>query len=324
MGPGMKSSLRVIIVNWNGGSQLARCLGSFSAIAGDDIALESVVVVDNGSIDDSIDRAATFVDQLPLRIVRNLRNSGFAAACNQGAKGSVAEFLLFLNPDTELRPGCLEKPAQFLADAANGHIGTVGITLLDGLGRKTRTCSGRPSLVSLIGNSVGFDRVLPGLFPPPFLPQHLHEGNRQVDQVMGAFFFVRRALFERLDGFDERFFMYFEDADFAMRAKELGSATAFLSTPYAIHSGHGSSDRVKAGRLFYFGRSRILFGLKHFGLAGGLAVSAATLLLEPVVRAGKALLTGQMADVRDVACGSVKLWGNFPTVLSRRATCDNA
>jgi len=320
----MGASVCAIIVNWNGGGQLARCLASFSAVAGDDVALESVVVVDNGSEDDSIDRAAAFSDRLPLRILRNSDNLGFAAACNQGARESAAEFLLFLNPDTELRPGCLERPAQFLAEAANRHIGTVGIKLLDGHGQKTRTCSRHPSLASLIGNSVGFDRVFPWLFPPHFLPEHAHEGIRQVDQVMGAFFFVRRALFERLGGFDERFFMYFEDADFAMRAKKEGSAAAFLPTAYAIHSGHGSSDRVRAGRLFYFSRSRILFSVKHFGLAGGLAVSAATLLLEPLARAGKALLTGRIADLRDVALGSAMLWGNFPTLLSRHRECHNA
>jgi N-acetylglucosaminyl-diphospho-decaprenol L-rhamnosyltransferase len=314
----MGTTVQVIIVNWNGGDHLVRCLDSFGAVASDRVAVESVTVVDNASADGSIDRAEAFTDRLPLRIIRNPDNRGFAAACNQAASGSSADFLLFLNPDTELRPGCLKAPAQFLVDPANAGFGIVGIKLVDALGRNARTCSRHPSLASLIGGSLGLDHVLPSMFPPHFLPEHAHEGIRQVDQVMGAFFFVRRALFERLGGFDERFFLYFEDADFALRARNRGFSSGFLSTVSAVHTGHGSSGKVKARRLFYFGRSRIRFGAKHFGLAGGLAVSTATLILEPVLRAGRAVVGGQFAELRDVARGSVLLWANLPGILHHR------
>lgn len=323
----MGAGVCAIIVNWNGGSQLARCLGSFEEVKDDDVALGGIIVVDNASTDDSIEQAEAFARRLPLRIIRNQENRGFAAACNQGARmaaASGAEFLLFLNPDTELRRGCLETSARFLDDDANGRIGIVGVQLLDRHGRKTRTCSRRPSVTSLIGQSVGLDRALPAVFPPHFLPQQAHEGIRRVDQVMGAFFFVRRALFERLGGFDERFFLYFEDADFAIRAEELGSETAFLSTACAVHHGHGSSGQVKARRLFYFGRSRILFSFKHFGLGGGLAVSAATLLVEPLVRAARGLTTGRPAEMRDVACGFAMLWGHVPVLLSHSRVSHHA
>jgi len=320
----MGTSIRVIIVNWNGGDHLVRCLESFDAVAHDRVTLESVTVVDNASADGSIDRAAALCHRLPLRIIRNCDNCGFSAACNQATNGSSAEYLLFLNPDTELRPGCLEAPAQFLSDPANAGFGIVGIKLIDGLGRNTRTCSRHPSLASLIGGSVGLDHVLPSVFPPHFLPDRAHEATRRVDQVMGAFFFVRRALFEQLGGFDERFFLYFEDADFALRADKRGVSCGFLSSVCAIHTGHGSSGKIKARRLFYFGRSRIQFAAKHFGLAGGLTVCAVTLILEPLLRAARAVVAGRIAEIRDVAHGYVLLWANLPGILQQGSADENA
>jgi len=319
----MGTSIRVIIVNWNGGDHLVRCLQSFDAVAHDRVSLESVTVVDNASTDGSIDRAEAFCDRLPLRIIRNGYNRGFAGACNQAANGSSTEYLLFLNPDTELRQGCLEAPAQFLNDPANAVFGIVGIKLIDGLGRNTRTCSQHPSLASLIGGSVGLDHVLPSMFPPHFLPEQAHEATGRVDQVMGAFFFVRHALFKQLGGFDERFFLYFEDADFALRADKCGGACGFLSSVCAVHTGHGSSGKIKARRLFYFGRSRIQFASKHFGLAGGLAVCAATLIVEPLLRAGRAVLGGRITEIGDVAHGSALLWANLPEILQHGGADEN-
>jgi N-acetylglucosaminyl-diphospho-decaprenol L-rhamnosyltransferase len=322
--PLMGTSIGVIIVNWNGGDHLVRCLASFDAVARDRVTLESVTVVDNASVDGSIDRAEASCDRLPLRIIRNCYNRGFAAACNQAANGSSAECLLFLNPDTELRPGCLEAPAQFLSDPANADFGIVGIKLIDSLGHNTRTCSRHPSLASLIGGSVGLDHVLPLVFPPHFLPEQAHERTRRVDQVMGAFFFVRHSLFKQLGGFDERFFLYFEDADFALRADKCGLSCGFLSSVCAVHAGHGSSGKIKARRLFYFGRSRIQFAAKHFGLAGGLAVCATTLILEPLLRAGRAVVAGRIAEIRDVAHGWALLWANVPGILQQPRADENA
>jgi N-acetylglucosaminyl-diphospho-decaprenol L-rhamnosyltransferase len=320
----MGTSIRVIIVNWNGGDHLVRCLESFDAVAHDRVTLESVTVVDNASLDGSIDRAEAFCDRLPLRIVRNGDNRGFSAACNQATSGSLADYLLFLNPDTELRQGCLEAPTQFLSDPANAGFGIVGIKLIDGLGRNTRTCSRHPSLASLIGGSVGLDHVLPSVFPPHFLPEQAHDATGRVDQIMGAFFFVRHALFKQLGGFDERFFLYFEDADFALRADKRGVSCGFLSSVCAIHTGHGSSGKIKARRLFYFGRSRIQFAAKHFGLPGGIAVCAATLILEPLLRAGRAVAGGRIAEIRDVAHGCGLLWANLPGILQHGSADENA
>src|SRR5204862_212233 len=82
-----------------------------------------------------------------------------------------------------------------------------------------------------------------------------------------------------LGGFDERFFVYYEDMDFAVRARKLGWSSVFLSTAQAFHRGQGTTDAATARRMFYFARSRILYCRKHFGEFGALAVIFSTLLL---------------------------------------------
>ena len=92
-------SLDIVIVNWNAGDQLQRCLATIPANP-DGYALSRVVVVDNASTDQSL--AGLNMPGLPLKVIRNAENRGFGAACNQGAVDSHADYLLFLNPDTLL------------------------------------------------------------------------------------------------------------------------------------------------------------------------------------------------------------------------------
>src|SRR5678815_5571880 len=107
MGP---ATVHVVIVNWNSGAQLRECLQSFAAVADDDVAAR-VTVIDNASTDGSSEGPEA---SMPLAVVRNADNRGFGAACNQGAAGSEADFLLFLNPDTRLMPGSFAEPVRYL------------------------------------------------------------------------------------------------------------------------------------------------------------------------------------------------------------------
>jgi N-acetylglucosaminyl-diphospho-decaprenol L-rhamnosyltransferase len=306
-------SVHVVIVNWNAGHLLNDCLQSFSAIAADTVRLEGITVVDNASSDGSANAAAALADRLPVRVIRNTRNMGFAAACNQGAAGTPAEFLLFLNPDTVLKPGCLSGPARFLADPANRAVGIVGVQLIDSTGTLTRSCARSSSAWAMSGQSVGLDRLLPSLCRPHFLTEWPHDETREVDQVSGAFLFMRRSTFEALGGFDTRFFVYFEDLDLALRARALGLTSVYLATAQVLHRGGGTTKAVKAQRQFYLSRSRILFAFKHFRLGSAMAVAAATLVVEPISRLCVALISHGRA--RDVLRGSAMLWADLPNII---------
>jgi GT2 family glycosyltransferase len=315
-------SVHVIIVNWNAGAHLFECLKSFATVVDDAVSLTRTTLVDNASTDGSLDIAASTPWPFPLEIIQNKENRGFAAACNQGASGSDADYLLFLNPDTMLRRHCLEVPARFLADPANNTVGIVGIQLLDAENKVARNCARRPTLTSILGQSIGLDRLAPFLFAPHFMQEWAHGQTRAVDQVMGAYYFVRRSLFAALGGFDERFFVYFEDLDFALRASELGWRSVYMAEAQAFHTGRGTTRGIRARSLFYFWRSRILFCRKHFGLVAACLVMASTLLLEPISRIMAALFTGRAVEINDVGRGFILLCSDLPNLFRRHRRHD--
>jgi GT2 family glycosyltransferase len=306
-----RASIHVVIVNWNSGSQLKECLQSFAAAASDAVTVH-LTVVDNASADGSCDGLEGAMSA-PLAIIRNADNRGFGAACNQGAAGADADFLLFLNPDTRLMPGSLELPARYLQAPEHKAVGIVGIQLLDADGHVARNTARTPTAWSAVGNSLGLDRLMPSLFPPHFVTEWAHDETQTVDQVMGAYFLVRRSLFEVLGGFDERFFVYYEDLDFSVRAHTQGFSSVYLATVQAFHRGQGTTENATERRMFYFARSKILYALKHFSAFGAFAVVAATLMLEPLARM---LARPQSASETLRAFGNV--WSELPDMLRTR------
>ena len=111
-----------------------------------------------------------------------------------------------------------------------------------------------------------------------------HDQTQDVDQVMGAFFMIRRPIFKSLSGFDERFFVYFEEVDLSLRAHQAGWRSVYLAEAQAFHAGGGVSRHVKAKRLYYSLRSRILYVFKHFNPFTAMLVLLTTLLIEPLSR----------------------------------------
>ena len=306
-----RASVHVVIVNWNSGAQLRECLQSFAAIADDGVATR-VTVIDNASTDGSSEGLEAPV---PLAVVRNADNRGFGAACNQGARGSDAEFLLFLNPDTRLMPRSFAEPVRYLRARENERAGIVGIQLVDADGQVARNTARTPTAWSMVGNSVGLDRLMPRLFPPHFVAEWAHDETRTVDQVMGAFFFVRRSVFEALGGFDERFFVYYEDLDLSVRARARGWSSVYLATARAFHRGQGTTEGATARRTFYFCRSRILYARKHFGAPGALAVTFATLALEPLAR-----LAAAPRSAGNTLRAFAMLWRDLPSLFGPAAS----
>lgn len=308
----MIATVDIVIVNWNSGSLLRQCLASITSALEDGAIAARVVVVDNASRDGSCDDLS-----LPghaLEVIRNLSNAGFAAACNQGARQTVGEYVLFLNPDTRLLPGALAIPLQFMQQAENARIGICGVQLFDDQGRLARSCARFPSLGNILAKMLG----LTGIFPRAGMTMREwdHLESRRVDQVMGAYFLVRRSVFEALGGFDQRFLVYFEDVDFALRARQAGWGSHYLVSARIYHTGGGTTRNIKARRLFYFLRSRILYAGKHFSLPGAVTHMALTLVLEPLARLVFALGRGRLADAGDVFQATFLLWRDLPGMVA--------
>jgi len=297
-------SLDIVIVNWNTGSALRACVDSIAA-ARAGVALSRVVVVDNASSDDSVATATNSV--LPIEIVRNHVNLGFAAACNQGARASAADYLLFLNPDTRLEPDTLSRTLAFIESPACADVGICGVHLYDDEGRASTAAARFPSVRVLLGGATGLSRVLPRAFPPHLLTSDECGSTGEVDQIIGAFFLVRRPMFETLGGFDERFFVYFEEVDLSLRARQAGYRSMYFSGARAYHRGGLSSDQIKATRLFYSLRSRLLYAFKHFSFFRARVVLVLTFAIEGPARGVHALARGGGAPA-EVVVAYRRLW----------------
>jgi N-acetylglucosaminyl-diphospho-decaprenol L-rhamnosyltransferase len=297
-------SLQIVIVNWNTGEHLRACLDSIAAASKERFTLERVTVVDNDSRDGSSDDLAADV---PLEVVRNRDNRGFAAACNQGAREIETDYILFLNPDTRLFPDTLDTTIAYMESQQAAGIGICGVEVLGDAGAPIISCSRFPTLRVFIGKMTGLDAVVPSVFPPHHLPPSETAESRVVDQVIGAFYLVRGDLYATLGGFDERYFVYFEDVDFALRALEHGARTFFLKEARVFHVGGGSSDQVPATRLSYSLASRITYARRHWPAWHANTLVALIFSVELVARLGRAAFRRSTEEVRATVGGYARL-----------------
>lgn len=291
----------IVVVNWNSGMQLQTCIESIRAHGEGHVG--RCIVVDNGSHDGSTNFLTGARDVDLVEIGQNL---GFGKACNLGAERGQSPFILFLNPDAFLMQGSLAKPLSFLSRPENQKVGVAGIALIDEEGNVQRTCARFPAAFSLIATSFGLKRLIPSL------GTHMHDWDhsesRTVPHVIGAFYLIRRPLFDTLGGFDERFFVYLEDLDLSFRVRQLGFSSFFLREAEAFHEGGGVSSQVKAHRLFYSLRSRIQYACKHFSRPAALVVALLTLTVEPLTRLVQLLLKRRWGEIGDLWRGFGMLW----------------
>ncbi|GMM91786.1 glycosyltransferase family 2 protein [Qipengyuania sp. MTN3-11] len=307
------ASVDIVIVNWNAGPLLRECVTSISREAGDLAA--SVVVVDNGSTDGS---ARLSDDGLPLIIDRAGSNLGFARACNRGAARGSAPYLLFLNPDAQIGPRSLHHAVEHLESERGTSDGICGVQLLGADHEVQRHCGRFPTASTLVATALGLTSLAPGIFRPVMLGEFDHRSSRHVEHVIGAFYLIRREVFESLGGFDERFFVYLEDLDLSQRVAQAGWGTYYLVGAPSLHVGGGTSSQVKAHRLFYANQSRLVYAFKHFGRVGAWAVAAATLIVEPWVRLARSAVRGSRADAVNTLKAYRMLWEALPRVLASK------
>jgi GT2 family glycosyltransferase len=251
--------------------------------------------------------------------MRNPRNTGFAAACNKGAAGSDADHLLFLNPDTRLLPDTLVTVIAFMDQPAAERIGICGVQVVDDAGAPTISCARFPTLRIFAAKTTGLDRLAPDRFPGHHLRPAELTASRVVDQVIGAFFLVRRELFDRLGGFDERYFLYFEEVDFALRARCAGALSYFLKEAQVVHAANVSSDQVRDLRLYHSLRSRRLYAAQHWSQAAARALVAFTLTVELAARLADTARRRSASDLADVAAGYRRFAGDLLGRAARRS-----
>ena len=258
----MTRSLTIIIVNYNAGEHLGRCLQSLApALSGLDW---QAIVVDNASQDASERQALAYGDR--VRLVRLPTNLGFGAGVNRGAADTRDPFLLVLNPDAELAGAVvtdmLDEIDRFPDCAVLGpgilnEDGTVqgsarfDPTWLTGLfGRARRLTRWFPNS-SLARRNVRSPELLPG------------ESSVEVDWVSGACMLIRRVPFARCGGFDASFFLYWEDADLCRRLRTLAYTIRYVPRLRVRHVIGQSSRTVRPLAIRAFHASALRYYRKH-------------------------------------------------------------
>jgi GT2 family glycosyltransferase len=233
-----------VIVNHNAGSLLAECVASAAP------QCDQVVVVDNASDDGSPDR----LGDGPL-LLRSRRNVGFASACNLGWRATRAPAVLFLNPDAVLAPGAVERLAKALL--AHPDAGVVGprLTRPDGAvewGAARRIPSAGEAL----------RRLLLGRRPAPAW----RGGDRpfEVDAVSGACMLVSRPALEAVGGWDEGYFLHYEDLDLCVRLKTAGYRAWVEPRAECVHAKGACSKARPVFVAFHKHRGMARFVRRHW------------------------------------------------------------
>ncbi|HXW50910.1 MAG TPA: glycosyltransferase family 2 protein [Candidatus Acidoferrales bacterium] len=271
-------AVSVIIVSYNAAEELAAALRSVAALpeVRADPAFAEVIVSDNGSADDSVAQArAAFPG---VRVIENGANLGFAKACNIGARAATAPLLFFLNPDARAHAGVLRNAVDYFA--AHPDVAMAGAKLLNADGSIAESCGEFDTWWQAFLRSSAWGEL------PMFRPQANgyelrrwdYQGERDVDLVVGAAMFIRSSIFAELGGFDERFFLYHEEIDFAHRLHDRGLRVVYLPQCVVTHEGEaGGSKKTwgKSGVLGWRQRSRRMYWIKHHGRLWYWSLSAA-------------------------------------------------
>ncbi len=257
----MRNSARVaiIVLNWNGWKDTLECLASLQKL---DYPSYEVVVVDNGSTDESVARIReAYPDVTLLEMGDNL---GFAVGNNYGIRYALergADFVWVLNNDTVVDPGALDAlVAEALSDRRVGLVGSK-IYYFD-----------QPDTVWFAGGAismptartwhVGIDRIDVGQW----------DAARDVDYVNGCSMLVSRELMEDVGLLDRRFFLYFEETDWSIRARQKGWRVRYQPKAAIWHKESSSTKLDSPTMVFHFAKSSILFAKKHASTRSSLAV----------------------------------------------------
>jgi len=243
-------TLTVILVNHNDAAHIEACLSSLERAElppGTEI-----ILVDNDSRDGSREIvAARFAG---VRLLVQPQNIGFSRANNLGARESRGDFLLFLNTDTIVSPGSLSP-------------------LLDGMRMDESIGAAGPRLFRADGSfQVSFGRGVnffaqfrQKLFWNPYYRRALKKGGpiRETGWLSAACLLCRRTAFEQVGGFDENFFLYFEDIDLCFRLRERGWKLVLVPEAKVFHAGGATTRTLPSATRFEYRRSQLYFYRKH-------------------------------------------------------------
>jgi len=256
--------LSVIVVSFNTKTVTKKCLEailknlySFSSR----ITYE-LIIVDNGSIDGSIDliekiKAKNQGNQINIKLIKNRRNVGFGKANNQALTIVTGKYVLFLNSDVICENVNFTELLRYFDQ--NQKVGALTVDVRLGNGHMDPACHrGFPNIWNSFCYFSKLEK-LGGIFGGYHMIGKDLKKIHEIDSGSGAFYLTRKDLMDRLNGFDESFFMYGEDLDLSYRIKEIGYVCIFYPNDHVIHLKHQSGFRKPA-----FFDAMLIFYKKHY------------------------------------------------------------
>jgi GT2 family glycosyltransferase len=249
----------VLIVNYKVYDELAGCLDALAADP--DGANADVVIVDYES--DESPLTATLARHPRAIGIPRRDNRGFAAGVNEAARRASTDLVLLLNPDTRIQPGAIRVLTDFLP--AHPDVVAVGPKVISP--DSTLQATGRTfptALTGLFGRTSLLTRMFPGnVLSRKNLPSADVDEVIEVDWVAGTCMLLRLNAFREVAGFDEGFFLYWEDADLCRRLRARGGRIMYVPAAVVVHEVGSSSDRARARSLVAFHRSALRYYVKH-------------------------------------------------------------
>ena len=237
--------LDIIIVSYNTAEYTKRAIQSIYTETKE--TSFNIVVVDNNSPDNSVEVIRNHFPDIQL--IESKKNLGFAGGVNLGAKAVNSDYILLLNPDTVILDGAIDKLMNFAQKESNAGIWG-GVTLNNDLSLNPNNARARISFKTLLFSATGLSKI----FRSSCFFNHDNYGCwdrksvRHVDVITGCFFLTKRSLWEELEGLDETFFMYAEEADYCIRAIKKGYQPIVTPDARIIHHG-GVSEANFSGKM---------------------------------------------------------------------------
>ena len=249
----------IIIVSFNTREMTLDCLRS---IARETHLAHEVILVDNASHDGSAEAvAAEFPD---VRLMAETENHGFAKGNNIAAAVADGDYILLLNPDTVVLDGAIDRLVAFAESEPQAMIWG-GRTLYGDRRLNPTSCWARMTLWSVFCTTTGLSAAFAKsrLFNPEAYGDWQRDTAREVDIVTGAFFLMRRALWDRMGGFDLRYVMYGEEADLCLRTRRVGARPMITPEATIVHY-VGASEQLRGAKIIMLLKAKILLIKDHF------------------------------------------------------------
>lgn len=230
--------LSVCVVNYQSEDDLRKFLGTFSDFRPD--CLHEVIVVDNSASEEKLSNLKEeFGDWVST--LSPQKNLGFGAAQNRAVKRAKGEYVLLCNPDLEIQDESVTRLLQFADQEPT--LGIVGPLLLHSDGSVQDSSRRFPTFADLVIKRLGLSRLFPKKMRRYLMQDRKFDKPTEVDWLVGAAMLMRKDRFEELGGFDEDFFLFFEDTDLCRRMKEAGYSVQIHPDAMMIHSKRRLSER---------------------------------------------------------------------------------